>query len=232
MLDKQGNSSSSERIALLKKALKIIPKDKILGILADREFIGEEWFHYLLQLQLPYVIRLKENRIAELEDGSTIQLKRLFAGLQKGRKSKAFHNVRLGEHPTNIKAKRLDDGTLLIVAFSGIKDGCPISTYRKRWTIETTFSCMKKRGFNLEDTHMTDLNKLKKLFAIVALAVVWAVKIGTFLQNDKIKKHGYRENSNFHLGKNIIIQKLILPDIPIISTPYNNTIGGVNYYVV
>jgi len=232
LLDKQGNSNTKERIALLKKALKIIPRNKVLGILADREFIGEDWFNYMSSIRIPYIIRIKENRIITLPDGSTVQLKNLFRGLQRNIKSKRFHNVKLGDHTTNIKAKRLNDRSLLIVAFSGIKQGCPIAIYRKRWTIETLFSCMKKRGFNLEDTNMTSLDKLKKLFAIVSLAVVWAVKIGKILQKEKNKKHGYKEKSDFHIGKYIIIQILLEPDIPMNTTPYDLLGGGVNLYVL
>ena len=230
--NKCGNSNAKQRISLLKKALKIVPKDKVLGILADREFIGENWFYYLFSIQLPYIIRIKENRIIELEDGSTIQLKNLFRYLKKGRKSKIYHSVKLGKHTTNIRAKRLKDGKLLIVAFTGITDGCPINIYKKRWTIETLFSCMKKRGFNLEDTHMTDFKKLEKLFAIIALAVVWAVVIGKILQTGKTKKHGYLEKSDFHIGKHIIIQCFLEPDIPIKTNNYQILEGGVNVYVL
>ena len=29
-----------------------------------------------------------------------------------------------------------------------------LAVYGQRWAIETTFACLKSRGFNLEDTHM------------------------------------------------------------------------------
>jgi hypothetical protein len=48
LLDKKGNSSTDERKKLIEKILKILPKERIEIILADREFIGEEWLKYLV----------------------------------------------------------------------------------------------------------------------------------------------------------------------------------------
>ncbi|MBK9040676.1 MAG: transposase [Bdellovibrionales bacterium] len=38
-----------------------------------------------------------------------------------------------------------------------------LNTSKERWQIETLFSCLKSRGFNLEETHVTDLERIKKL---------------------------------------------------------------------
>ena len=39
-----GNSNTQERIDLMKKVIALVPADKIDNLLADREFIGKEWF--------------------------------------------------------------------------------------------------------------------------------------------------------------------------------------------
>ena len=44
LLPKRGNSNSDERIHLMKQVLKRIPLSHIQIVLADREFIGKEWF--------------------------------------------------------------------------------------------------------------------------------------------------------------------------------------------
>jgi len=44
--------------------------------------------------------------------------------------------------------------------------------YKERWQIETTFWALKSSGFNIEKTHLTDLDRLAKLFSIVMLAFV------------------------------------------------------------
>jgi hypothetical protein len=47
LLSKQGNSDTAERIQLIQKFIECFGKAKIAGILADREFIGGEWFEWL-----------------------------------------------------------------------------------------------------------------------------------------------------------------------------------------
>jgi len=62
---------------------------------------------------------------------------------------------------------------------------------------------MKTAGFNLEDTHMTNLKKLEKLFAIVSLSLTICVIAGEIKNTIiplKIKKHGYRAYSLFTYG--------------------------------
>jgi len=46
--------------------------------------------------------------------------------------------------------------------------------YRLRWNIERLFSHPKKRGFDLEATHMREARKLEKLFALVTLAFLFS----------------------------------------------------------
>ncbi|MFM7424201.1 MAG: hypothetical protein ACKO7W_04255 [Elainella sp.] len=44
MLDKQGNSNTSERIDLLGEFFLAFPQVEVEDLWADREFMGEEWF--------------------------------------------------------------------------------------------------------------------------------------------------------------------------------------------
>jgi hypothetical protein len=53
-----------------------------------------------------------------------------------------------------------------------------LAAYRQRWTIETMFANLKTKGFNLEDTHITDPGKLSTLLAVLALTVTLTVKTG------------------------------------------------------
>ena len=47
-----------------------------------------------------------------------------------------------------------------------------------RWTIETMFGNLKTKSFALEATHLTDLNKLCTLLALLAFVVALTVKTG------------------------------------------------------
>nr|MBA2703358.1 transposase [Blastocatellia bacterium] len=78
-----------------------------------------------------------------------------------------------------------------------------LARYRQRWTIETMFSSLKTKGFNLEDTHLTNTDKLSTLLAVLGLAVALSVKTGVAAAQRRpipIKKHGRRAWSLFALG--------------------------------
>jgi len=62
---------------------------------------------------------------------------------------------------------------------------------------------LKTAGFNLEDTHITNLKKLEKLFAVVSLALAICVIAGEIKNNIKAiktKNHGYKAVSLFTYG--------------------------------
>lgn len=53
-----------------------------------------------------------------------------------------------------------------------------LKLYKKRWTIELLFSSCKKNGFNLEDTHLIDLVRIEKLFAVMCSALIFCFMAG------------------------------------------------------
>ena len=61
VLDLEGNSCAKDRIDILKRVLDRLGCDKIQALLADREFVGTEWFHFLVAEKIPFVIRIKQN---------------------------------------------------------------------------------------------------------------------------------------------------------------------------
>jgi len=56
-----GNSNMRERIDLMKKYLDWFGKDSIDCLLADREFIGDDWLEFLNFHQIRYYIRIRNN---------------------------------------------------------------------------------------------------------------------------------------------------------------------------
>ncbi len=66
------------------------------------------------------------------------------------------------------------------------------------------FGNLKAKGFNLENTHLTNADKLSTLLALLALAVALSVKAGVAAARRRpvpIKKHGRRAWSLLALGK-------------------------------
>jgi hypothetical protein len=67
------------------------------------------------------------------------------------------------------------------------------------------FGCLKSRGFRLEETHVIEAERLKKLLALLALAFCWAHVVGEWLNQQKalkVKKHGRLAKSIFRYGLN------------------------------
>ncbi|HRH55231.1 MAG TPA: IS4 family transposase [Chitinophagales bacterium] len=82
LLDKRGNSDTSERIALFQMFIDHFGKNCIKGILADREFIGKDWFGWLLKEKIPFHIRIKNNTITTNAKGLKVDIDALFYGLK------------------------------------------------------------------------------------------------------------------------------------------------------
>ena len=190
-LDKQGNSNSEERIDLLGQFIEAFGVEQISSLTADREFIGKPWIDFLSQKNIPFYIRIKDNRLMELMGlkGYTFPVKALFEHLKTGQK----HHVSyaLGGHQLYFAGTYSKDGDLVIV-MSNQNNGLEIlNIYRKRWAIELMFKHCKKNGFNLEDTHLKHLDRIEKLLAVVASAMLLCFKAGE--KEEKKKKTAYKK---------------------------------------
>lgn len=67
--------------------------------------------------------------------------------------------------------KRIDK-EFVIICSNVQNPGTVLKSYRRRWCVETCFKEMKSQGFRLENTHMTDLERLRKLMALVAVGIL------------------------------------------------------------
>lgn len=211
LLDKRGNSDTKERIAIVQKFIDRFGKDCIAAILADREFIGNDWFHWLKQYGISFVIRIKKNLLTTDSRGRPVRVDTLFRGL-KPTEERVLYGVRmLMGQAVYLSALWLHGGELLVVA-TDHAPGTAITTYGFRWEIETLFSCLKGRGFNFEDTHITEPVRIKKLFVLLAIAFCWAHKTGEWRHEQKpikIKKHGRPAVSLFRYGLDFIVTAIV-----------------------
>jgi hypothetical protein len=80
--------------------------------------------------------------------------------------------------------------------------------------METLFGSLKTRGFNLEDSHLTDGVRLEKLIALLALAFTWAHLVGEWIHERspiRLKKHGYKAKSIFRVGLEVLRSAISYP---------------------
>ena len=202
LLAKQGNSNQDERIAFIKTLLTVIPSNAIKALVADREFIGAKWFKFLNDQNLKFHIRIRKNMLADSEVKGQ-HLMKFFVNLAVNEPLTLHKRYLIGGQYLSVTGMKLSDGDyLIIVTNANPKES--LQLYKQRWEIETFFKAIKKTGFDFEATHLTDLDRISNLLALVTIAFTWAHRMGEFL-NDmikaiKIKKHGYRALSFFRHG--------------------------------
>jgi len=207
-LGKNGGSSTEDRIALMKRLLLVLPAARVAGVMGDREFMGECWMAWLCERRIPFIIRLRDNTRVALDSGEVFRVSTLCAKLREGKAAKAFPAILTQGLRVNIQGKRTCKG-LVIVAFSGaMPTPQPVNFYRRRWRIECAFACLKRKGFELEDTHLTHPSRLETLLGAVVIAFAWALRIGLRQRKPTRKNHGYPITSRFTLGKHILIYAL------------------------
>jgi len=222
MLPKFGNSSTNERIALMQRYIALFGKDSIDCLLADREFVGKHWLDYLNFNHIRYHIRIRENFWVTIpRNGHTVKAAWLFKHLTINQQSHYNRIVNIKGQlcylsGSKVKNKKGVPELQIIVSFNIPEQAQTL--YKDRWQIETAFRAMKSSGFNLEDTHLTDIDRIAKLVALVMVAFVWAYKAGIFLNEIrpiKIKKHGRRAKSLFKYGLTYLAKILFSNDLDV-----------------
>lgn len=214
LLPKRGNSNSDERILLMEKFVQWFGSDRIETFVADREFIGSLWLDWFITRKISFAIRVKKDMLLRKSPSDTGKQVHHF-----------FHHLKLYEsyvlleryyaygHYLHIAAVRGKEEESLILLTNMENPNKAIEAYRKRWEIETLFGAFKSRGFNLEDTHMSDPKKIATLVAIISIAFVWAYKIGEWIVDNikpiKIKKHQRKAQSLFRVGLDFLADTLL-----------------------
>lgn len=197
---KKGNSNTLERKQLLEKILRIIKPDQMDVFLADREFIGEEWFNFLLKNAIPFVIRIRNNMYVEYKE-ERIQIEQLAGKIKHGEKFACI--VKLDGIKLRLMITRSSEGSLVAVVAPLNVTFDLLKEYGKRWFIELYFKSIKSQGFNLEETHMTDPSKINVLFGLLAFCSLIAVQMGMIrdeICKIRTKKHGRPAFSLFTYG--------------------------------
>ncbi len=215
VLKKGGTSSTKDRTKILKRVIKAIGSEKIRVLLADREFIGEERFRFLIEQGIPFIIRIKQNSMAEgIRRGYSVPVSTLLGKLGR-RKAIENYPVVLWGHRLFASVEHKKGAKEPMIVVSNRELAHPLKLYRWGWGIESLFECLKTRGFRMEETHITDPAKIEKLLFILAIAVCWGYKIGE-LQARKapitVKKHGRKLKSMFRLGLDLIRRALFRAD--------------------
>lgn len=181
---------------MIEKFIHNFGKDKIVKILADREFVGKAWFNWFTTEHLKFAIRIKKDSKVFNSNGESVQIHTLFHNLSQQQTYHHDRTLMVDDCSVKVSAKLDSDNDYVIVATNDFDDDDAMATYAKRWQIETLFSCFKGRGFNLEDTHLTIQDRVSKLVAIIALAFCWAYQAGLVKLSEKPNHYKRRPKTN------------------------------------
>lgn len=221
-LGKAGHSSQEERIAMLSEAMK---KYGLAGmtLLADREYVGREWFKYLSESGLYFVIRVKEGIYHDeinANGGRTWQqLKAKAAQKAKGKKvSKKIRIDGLDLHYIVMKNPRPDAEDELVYLLTNLHSPTQASRlYQWRWQIEVCFKHLKSNGVNLEAMNVRGKEKRHLMMAIAVLVYILAIREGLIKEYrdgirwvlDKASGFEYRAVSAFLKGLDILRRRAL-----------------------
>lgn len=215
MMPKFGNSSTAERINLMERYVSMFGLLTIDCLLADREFIGEEWMAYLNENKIRYHIRIRDNFwVINPRTGKKNKASWLFNNLKINEFRYIYQIMKVNNqlcYLSGSKVKNKKGVPELQVIMSFNKPDEADTLYKERWQIETVFKALKTSGYNIEDTHLTDTERISKLLALILIAFVWAYKVGIYLNTlkpIKIKNHGRKAYSFFKYGLNFLAKIL------------------------
>lgn len=181
-LRKQGLSNQKQRIALLKKAKKYFQLEgKIL--LADREYIGRDWFKFLIDSNIDFVIRLRDkNYKTEINAAPGKSYDALVKKVLRSKKAakvvgKTFEIEGMTLQWVVAKNPNVDAKERFIYLLTNliIHPAKVVSSYPIRWQIEVCFKHLKSNGFDLEKINVEGKARQKLLIAILVFAYTISV---------------------------------------------------------
>lgn len=180
-------------------------------------FVCLEWIKYLNEQRIRYYIRIRENFwVLQPHNGKRVKASWLFSDLPLNGCRVNHRIVYLNNQLCYLSASKGKDKEgkpelQIVISFN--KPDSALELYKERWQIETAFRALKTSGFNIEETHLTEIERIEKLFALVMVAFTWAYLVGDYLNRYikpiPIKKHGNKAKSIFKYGITYIANVLL-----------------------
>ncbi|WP_293913563.1 IS4 family transposase [Deinococcus sp.] len=197
-----GSSDMALRQRLVARLLGHLPARRWKVLVGDREFIGADWFSFLRRRKVKRCLRI---RVDTLVDGARVD--EAFADVQIGQTVGLFDKAYVYGNLMQVVVTRSPSGDLVALATDlPIWETCAL--YRQRLSIECTFSSMKSRGFGLEDSTMTQPDRLERLFGLLILAWVCCLRVGVWQAEQRpipIKAHGRKARSVVQYGWDALV---------------------------
>jgi hypothetical protein len=216
-LAKKGHSSQQERKRLLQQAMKLYKLEGFC-LLADREYEGRDWFTFLTDHKISFIIRLPKSSYKAEISAAGKTYNSLLKRAMKGRRVSQW--FMLDGTRYQFVALAHQDGPLsedpLVLMITNLEWSRQIiaERYRIRWTTECFFKHLKSNGFDLEELGFQSPKKIRLLVSIVVTLYVICVAEGLRqfhrIQAKKNTLYGPLQlrESVFRKGYSIVVNEL------------------------
>ena len=148
-------------------------------LLADREFIGKGWMQFLLkQKGWGFVIRIRCNSSIRLDDGQLRDLASMTRYWKRNATRTSFNVQLYRSLRLNLVVHRPKKRAAILLITNRTDLDQVLGVYGLHWSIETAFGLLKSKGFHLEETRLTQPDRLVLLMGLVAWTLLWCLLIG------------------------------------------------------
>lgn len=205
LLEKAGSTSAREQIELVSRFVNTFGKERIQGLLGDREFPNKELIEWLVAEDIPFYLRIKGDVQIWINKKKFKTSSQLFNHLAPYQQQIFGMRVQVfGQNLYLAGSKNSRDELMIVVTNQHPKNA--IACYLRRWEIECLFAALKTKGWRFEDTRIIHPKRIEKLLALLAIGFVWAHKIGEWKASikpitlKKIRNQKRPKNSFFRFG--------------------------------
>lgn len=215
---KKGHFPQQAHCDLLAQIQEVSPEGADVTVLGDGEFDGIEFQRALRSLKWKYVSRTAPNLLMMVE-GKQFSIGSLEPKRGEQLAVRAAYITAEKYGPVSVLGlweAKYEEPIYLVTNMSDLK--AAVKLYRKRAHIETFFSDVKSRGFQLHKSHLSDPSRLMRLLIASCLAYIWLVYLGVCALRDGWLKRLHRQDrcdlSLFRLGVRLLA-RCLKDDIPI-----------------
>ena len=175
---KKGHFPQTMHIELIKRVKNIIPIGTEVICLGDGEFDGAEWLETLQSYGWKFACRTANNTVLYEEDDEFIfkDICPRRGGMTEIEALEFTKKRSIIIRGVVYWGKEYKDPIYLVTNFP--TGGEAFNWYRKRFRIETLFSDIKGRGFNMGKSGLTDPTRVSRLMMAVSLAYIWVIYLG------------------------------------------------------
>lgn len=178
----KGHFPTETHLALLREVKALMPQTATVIFLGDGEFDSPELQAEVEGYAWEYACRTAKNiQIGVDEEWSSLADLQVKRGQRVFRKGVLFTKAAYG--PVTVIAwwgARYREPIYLVSNMTSVQRAC--DWYRKRMHIETFFSDQKSRGFQLDRSHLSDPERVKRMMVAACLAYLWVIYLGTVAQ--------------------------------------------------